>query len=115
MELSELSIKELEEYLKRGWLLKQGRGFSTQELKLVQLFKDALSVGLDNRLFDAYVKSARTLAKIEYEIGAIMLEKKECENSEHYKVLFDSILILKPYLFNMHTIKEHQQQMEKKK
>jgi DNA-binding transcriptional MerR regulator len=115
LELSELRPNELNEYLQRGWLFKQEQGFSTQELKLVQLFKDASTMGLDTRLFDAYVKSARTLAKIEYEIGAIMLEEEERENSEHYKVLFDSILILKPYLFNMHTIKEHQQQMERKK
>jgi len=113
LELSELSLEELNEYLHRGWLFKQEQGFSSQELKLVQLFKDAFDMGLDNRLFDAYVKSARTLAKIEYEIGAMMLEKEKSENSEHYKILFDSILILKPYLFNMHTIQEHKQQMEK--
>jgi len=116
LELSELSQKELDIYLDKGWIFKQEQGFSTQELKLVQLFKDATSLGLDDRLFDAYVKSARSLAKIEYELGSMMLdrEKKESEDSEHYKVLFDSILILKPYLFNMHTIKEHQKRMEKK-
>ena len=116
LELSELSQKELDAYLEKGWIFKQERGFSTQELNLVQLFKNAQLLGLDDRLFDAYVKSARSLAKIEYELGSMMLErdKKEREDSQHYKVLFDSILILKPYLFNMHTIKEHQKQMEKK-
>ena len=116
LELSELSKKELDIYLDKGWIFKQEQGFSTQELKLVQLFKNASSLGLDDRLFDAYVKSARSLAKIEYELGAMMLERedKEGEDSEHYKVLFDSILILKPYIFNMHTIKEHQKRMEKK-
>lgn len=116
LELSELSQKELDSYLDKGWIFKQEQGFSTQELKLVQLFKDATYLGLDDRLFDAYVKSARSLAKIEYELGSMMLdrEKKEHEDSEHYKILFDSILILKPYLFNMHTIKEHQKRMEKK-
>ena len=114
LELSELSVNELNEYLKRGWLFKQEQGFSTQELKLVKLFKDASSMGLDTRLFDAYVKSARNIAKIEYELGAMMLENKKSEDSEHYKVLFDSILILKPYLFNMNTIQEHKKKMEKK-
>ncbi len=116
LELSELSEKELKSYLEKGWLFKQEQGFSTQELKLVQLFKDASSMGLDTRLFDAYVKSARNIAKIEYELGSMMLErdKKESEDSQHYKVLFDSILIIKPYIFNMHTIKEHQKRMEKK-
>lgn len=119
LELSELSQKELDIYLDKGWLFKQEQGFSTHELKLVQLFKDATSLGLDERLFDAYVKSARSLAKIEFELGSMMLEsekkrdEKDNEDSEHYKVLFDSILILKPYLFNMHTIKEHQKRMDK--
>ena len=114
LELSELSVNELNEYLKRGWLFKQEQGFSSQELKLVQLFKDASSMGLDTRLFDAYVKSARNIAKIEYELGAMMLENKKSEDSELYKVLFDSILILKPYLFNMNTIQEHKKKMESK-
>ncbi len=115
LELSELSVNELNEYLKRGWLFKQEQGFSSQELKLVQLFKDASSMGLDTRLFDAYVKSARNIAKIEYELGAMMLENKKSEDSEHYKILFDSILILKPYLFNMNTIQEHKKKMEEKR
>ena len=114
LELSELSVNELNEYLKRGWLFKQEKGFSSQELKLVKLFKDASSMGLDTRLFDAYVKSARNIAKIEYELGAMMLENKKSEDSEHYKILFDSILILKPYLFNMNTIQEHKKKMESK-
>lgn len=114
LELSELSVNELNEYLKRGWLFKQEKGFSSQELKLVKLFKDASSMGLDTRLFDAYVKSARNIAKIEYELGAMMLENKKSEDSELYKVLFDSILILKPYLFNMNTIQEHKKKMESK-
>ena len=116
LELSELSQKELSIYLEKGWIFKQEQGFSTHELKLVQLFNDAKNLGLDDRLFDAYVKSARSLAKIEFELGSMMLErdKKESEDSERYRVLFDSILILKPYLFNMHTIKEHQKRMEKK-
>ena len=115
LELSELSVDELNEYLKRGWLFKQEQGFSSQELKLVKLFKDASSMGLDTRLFDAYVKSARNIAKIEYELGAMMLENKKSEDSEHYKILFDSILILKPYLFNMNTIQEHKKKMEEKR
>ena len=114
LELSELSQKELNSYLEKGWIFRQEQGFSTQELKLVQLFKDASSLGLDDRLFDAYVKSARNIAKIEYELGAMMLENQKSEDSEHYKVLFDSILILKPYLFNMNTIQEHKKKMEKK-
>ena len=114
LELSELSQKELDNYLKRGLLFRQEQGFSTQELKLVDVFKRAETLGLDGKLFDAYVKAAGELAKIEYALGSDMLEKDKTLNNEHYELIFDSILSLKPYIFNMHTMQEHQKQMEMK-
>lgn len=114
LELSELSEKELDDYLKRGLLFRQEQGFSTQELKLVDVFKRAKTLGLNEKLFDSYVKAARELAKIEYALGSEMLERDKLLNNEHYELLFDSILTLKPYLFNMHTMQEHQKQMELK-
>lgn len=114
LELSELTHKELSHYLKRGWLFKQERGFSTQELKLVEVFKKAEKLNLDEKLFDAYVKAAKELAKIEYAFGAKMLETDKSLNNEHYELLFDSVLTLKPYLFNMHTMQEHQKQMQQR-
>ena len=114
LELCELTQKALDDYLKRGLLFRQEQGFSSKELKLVDIFKRAKSLGLDAKLFDAYVKSARELAKIEYALGSEMLEKDKSLNNEHYELIFDSILTLKPYIFNMHTMQEHQKQMEMK-
>ena len=114
LELCELSQKELDEYLKRGLLFRQEQGFSTQELKLVELFKRAKILGLNEKLFDAYVQSAKELAKIEYELGSELLESDKTLNNEHYELIFDSILTLKPYIFNMHTMQEHQKQMDLK-
>ena len=114
LELSELTKKELESYLKRGLIFRQERGFSTKELKLVGILKRAESLGLDGKLFDAYVKSAKELAKIEYQLGSELLEQDKSKNNEHYELLFDTILTLKPYIFNMHTIQEHKKQMELK-
>ena len=114
LELAELSEKELEDYMNRGLLFRQEQGFSNKELQLIEVFKRAKTLGLDERLFEAYVKSAKELAKIEYTLGAQMLEQDNSLNNEHYELLFDSILTLKPYLFNMHTMQEHQKQMEHK-
>jgi len=114
LELSELTESELNTYLDKGWLFRQERGFSDKELKLVDVFKRAKSFGLNEKLFDAYVKSARKLAQIEYLLGSEMLERDKALNNEHYELLFDSILTLKPYIFNMHTMQEHQKQMELK-
>ncbi|CAA6820270.1 MAG: Transcriptional regulator, MerR family [uncultured Sulfurovum sp.] len=112
LELSELTQKELNDYIAKGWLFKQEKGFSSKELKLVALFKRAKALNLDEKLFDTYVESAIKMAEIEYELGSEMLESDKTRNNEHYELLFDSILTLKPYIFNMHTMKEHQQQME---
>ena len=114
LELSQLTQKELDAYLKRGLLFRQEQGFSSKELKLVDIFKRADTLGLDSKLYDAYVKAATELAKIEYEVGSAMLEKDKTLNNEHYELIFDSILTLKPYIFNMHTMQEHQKQMEMK-
>ena len=114
LELCELTQKELDDYLKLGLLFRQEQGFSTQELKLVKLFKRAKKLGLKKELFDAYVESAKALAKIEYQVGSELLEEDKGLNNEHYELLFDTILTLKPYIFNMHTMQEHQKQMELK-
>jgi len=114
LSLSGLSKIELENHLKRGLLFRQERGFSSQELKLVEILKRADKLGLDKSLFDAYVKTAKELAQIEYRLGSEMLERDKSLNNEHYELLFDAILTLKPYLFNMHTMKEHQRQMDLK-
>ena len=114
LELSELTAKELDNYITKGWLFKQEKGFSSQELKLVELFKRAKKLNLNEKLFDAYVESAINIATIEYQLGSEMLESDTSLNNEHYELLFDAILTLKPYLFNMHTMQEHQRQMEQK-
>ena len=114
LELSGLKKEELYIYLKRGVLFRQERGFGTEELKLVEVLKRAKKLGLDEKLFDEYVKSAKHLAKMEYLLGAKMLELDEELHNIHYELLFDSILMLKPYIFNMHTMQEHQKQMELK-
>jgi DNA-binding transcriptional MerR regulator len=114
LELCELSQEELNAYLARGLLFRQEQGFSKKELDLVEVFKRAKALNLDEKLFDAYIKSARELADIEYMVGSQMLESDKTLNNEHYELLFEVILKLKPYLFNMHTMQTHQKKMEAK-
>jgi DNA-binding transcriptional MerR regulator len=113
--LSQLKQEELDIYLDNGWLFRQKQGFSDKELKLVLLFKRAKALNLNKKLFDSYVKSAQIMAEIEYQLGSDLLESDKSRNNEHYELLFDSILTLKPYIFNMHTMQEHQKKMEFKK
>lgn len=114
LELTKLSAEELEGYIAKGWLFKQERGFSTKELNLVDVFKRAKKLNLNEKLFDTYVESAIKMAEIEYALGSELLESDKTLNNEHYELLFDSVLTLKPYIFNMHTMQEHQKQMDLK-
>jgi len=114
LELSSLTPKELDTFLQKGYLFRQELGFSSQELKLVSIFKRAKKMNLNEKLFDTYVRSAIAIAKVEYEVGSALLESDKRLNNEHYELIFDAILTLKPYIFNMHTMKEHQQQMDLK-
>jgi DNA-binding transcriptional MerR regulator len=114
LKLSELSQNDLEVYLEKGYLFRQERGFSAQELKLVSIFKRAKEMNLNEKLFDTYVKLAIQIAEVEYQLGSELLESDKTLNNEHYELIFDSILTLKPYIFNMHTMKEHQKQMDLK-
>jgi len=114
LKFSKLNQEELDTYLKKGWLFRQKQGFSDKELNLVSTFKRAKSLGLNETLFNSYVESAQKLAEIEYQLGSELLESDKLLNNEHYELLFDSMLTLKPYIFNMHTMQEHQKQMELK-
>lgn len=57
-------------------------------------------------LLKHYVKSAKELAKLENEIGAMLLNKTE-ENNNMHQLIFDTVLKLKPYIFNNHTLLEN--------
>ncbi len=82
------------------------RGLSATEFE--ELRTEAEKAGIDAELFEAYTNCARTLAKLEFEVGAKILSKSDHNSSDSaYRILFDTILKLKPYIFNQATIDEH--------
>lgn len=72
----------------------------------------AKNLCLDDELFKRYEKSAKELAKLEFEVGAKLLKQNPSSTEEVYKLLFDVILTLKPYIFNQATIKEHKERFD---
>ena len=79
----------------------------------VEVIKErAKDFGIDSALFDAYEKQAKKLAKLEYEMGAKLLESHpNNESNALQKLLFDILLTLKPYIFNQATLKEHKKRV----
>ncbi|NPA28002.1 MAG: MerR family transcriptional regulator, partial [Epsilonproteobacteria bacterium] len=56
-------------------------------------------------LIDSYLEHAKEVAKLENSIWQEIFTSKD--TIKEYELLFDIILKLKPYIFNIQTIKEY--------
>ena len=93
-----------------NYLIAMGGLTKTQEIEDIKQRAKAMHV--DESLFDAYEKQAKKLAKLEYEMGAKLLESQEKnEDNALQKLLFDILLTLKPHIFNQATLKEHKKRV----
>ena len=108
LELTSISEETLVQYRSKGYLFERAKGFSSKEIEIVKILQHAEEVGLDFLLLENYVMHAKTVAKQEFETGSKLMKSDENAHSEHYELLFDLVLTLKPYLFNMYTVSEHQ-------
>ena len=115
LELTSMSEKMLKEYQKKGYLFERLKGFSTKEIEIAEILNRAKELGLDFGLLDDYVIDAKELAKKENEIGSVLLQDDDETHNNRYELLFDLVLNLKPYIFNMHTVKAHQTNISKDK
>ena len=64
-------------------------------------------------LLDAYVADAKVLALKENEVGSKLLKDDNEAHDARYELLFDLVLTLKPYIFNMHTVETHKNIIKK--
>lgn len=103
----------LTRYLDAGYLFERANGFGTKEVEIVTILQKAARLGLDFALLEAYVQSAKALAAKENEVGSKLLEDESTPHDTRYELLFDVILTLKPYLFNMHTVQMHKTHIQK--
>ena len=113
LKLVSMDKKTLESYQKKGYLFERAKGFSTKEVEMAEILERAKGLGLDFTLLDAYVQDAKVLAAKENDIGANLLESEDDTHNARYELLFDLVLKLKPYIFNMHTVQTHQKNMQK--
>jgi DNA-binding transcriptional MerR regulator len=93
----------LERYVEEGLLFRRDGHFTQREAKMLAILREGESNGLDPLLLRRYVEHARALAQLEVELGQRVLQNAQDKNSA-LKTLFDTLLVLKPYLFNMHTL-----------
>ena len=115
LEMTQVEESKLDRFIEKGLLFERSGGFSAKEVEIVSILKRVEEMGLDSSLLDAYTGAAKRLAKEEFEAGAKLMKKDPDRRTEHYELFFDLILTLKPYLCNMHTVKEYQRQYQNEK
>ncbi len=113
LELLSLSSEKLKHYQEKGYLFERAKGFSKKELEIAEILMRAETLGLDVTLLDAYVENAKALAKRENEAGSKLLQNDTQAHDARYELLFDLVLTLKPYIFNMHTVEAHHTRVKK--
>jgi DNA-binding transcriptional MerR regulator len=113
LKLVNMDEKTLTAYQRKGYLFERSKGYSSKEIEIAEILRRADDLGLDFTLVDAYVKDAKNLAYQENETGAKLLKSDKESHDERYALLFDLVLTLKPYIFNMHTVQVHQKNIQK--
>ena len=111
--LLSIDTKRLKIYQDKGYLFERAKGFSSKEVEIAEILERAEALGLDCSLLDAYVSDAKVLAKKENEVGSNLLQNEQETHNARYELLFDLILTLKPYIFNLHTVQAHQNNIKK--
>ena len=111
--LLNMDEKKLKAYQDKGYLFERAKGFSSKEVEVAEILERAASLGLDCSLLDAYVVDAKVLAQKENEVGAKLLKDDNESHDARYELLFDLVLTLKPYIFNMHTVESHKNTIKK--
>jgi DNA-binding transcriptional MerR regulator len=113
LSLLNMDEKKLKEYQDKGYLFERAKGFSSKEVEIAEILERATSLGLDCSLLDAYVADAKVLAKKENDVGSKLLKDNNQSHDARYELLFDLVLTLKPYIFNMHTVETHKNIIQK--
>lgn len=99
----DVTPERLERYVDEGLLFKRDGHFTQREAKMLGILREGERNGVDALLLRQYVEHARALAQLEVAFGQRVLENADDKNAA-LKTLFDTMLILKPYLLNMHTL-----------
>lgn len=115
LEMMNIEAKVLESYQKKGYLFEREKGFSSKEVEIAEILLRVDALGLDCSLLDDYVSHAKILAQNENTLGAKLLKNNEASHNTRYELLFDLVLTMKPYLFNMHTVEEHKNLTKQRK
>lgn len=101
-----ISEQTLNEYVEKGLLNPRNGVFTSKEYEILTIINRCNETELN--LLQAYIDVAKQLAKFEVDITLEGLSDNQQPKDEKLKHLFDILLVLKPYVFNMETLKTYQ-------
>ncbi len=105
-----ISSEKLDEYLHRELLFLRDGLFTDKEIEMIEILQTLEKLSADTMILDTYIQSAKTVAAKEVSAAHRLLDDHQPNGqNETIKTLFDTTLILKPYLFNMQTLTAYQQ------
>jgi len=107
LEVYALNKSEIENYIDLGVLAMHQGYFNDSSWKSLEVLAELKACKKTDALLAAYVKSAKELASIEYELGAELINNDEEGRNRAQEVFLDLVLTLKPNIFNLHTKLEH--------
>jgi len=105
IEVYDLDEKTILSYIKDGILDIHNGYFNDKSWQILQILNDLRGCTKREKLLKAYVKSAKELAILEFELGEELVKTQDLANPQ--ELFLDLILSLKPYIFNLETKKEH--------
>jgi len=103
-----ISSNKLENYVLDGLLFKRDNLFTAKEEEILKLILNLETMGIQREVLLKYVDYAKKMALFEISFAKTFLENNKNKN-DAVKALFDTTLILKPYIFNMQTHKLYQE------
>ena len=104
-----ISSEELEK-LQKLELIRKDDFYSQKDIDVIEVLCE---IDETKQLLLDYVNCAKKLAKIEHKVGAEILNESKGDNRMH-QVIYDTILKVKPYIFNNHTLLENKRNHNKK-
>jgi DNA-binding transcriptional MerR regulator len=105
LEIYDLDKPSIELYIKEGIIEIDDGYFNDNSWKILQILNDLRGYSSNNKLLMAYVKAAKELAVLEFDLGREIVENDKTNNAQ--ELFLDLILTLKPSIFNLQTKLEH--------
>ena len=105
-DIFDIDIIEIDSMIKDGLIFQRDGLFTQKEIDMIEIIIDFKKLDVDIKLLKLYTKQARDLSVLEIEMANNLIETSKSKNNA-IKKIFDTILIVKPYIYNMTTLNEY--------